>query len=90
MKTYLIIYQLSVAESAYANLIAYIKTATYWAKPFNSAWLIKTDVDVAKIRDGLRERIGPNDKIIVIEVPNKNWGSYNISAEVTKWMHNNI
>jgi len=91
MKTFLIIYQLSFSETSYINLINYLKTATYWARPTTSAWIIKTTTDAAKIRDGVKERLTLNDRVLVIELPaGSNWASSSIGKDVADWMKNNI
>lgn len=87
MKTYLISYDLIKPESLpeYIRLINTIKSATYWAKPLKSVWLVKTTLTSAQIRDELRKVTDANDKILVIEVTN-NWASFNLPKEVTDWM----
>lgn len=90
MKSYLVIYQLSLPETSYANLIAYLKTSPQWARPCANTWIIKTTTDVATIRDGLRDRTTKSDKVLVTEVASGNWGTYNVSKEVTDWLKNNL
>ena len=90
MKSYLIVYQLSLPESTYANLITYLKTAPKWARPCNSTWFIKTTLEAAKVRDGIKERMNQNDKVLVTEVKITHWGTFNISKEVTEWMKTNL
>jgi len=90
MKSYLIAYQLNLPESSYASLLAYLKTAYQWARPCASVWFIKSSLEAGSIRDGIKTRIGPSDKVIVIEVTNVNWGTSNVSKEVTDWMKNNL
>lgn len=87
MKTYLISYDLIKPESSpdYVRLINTIKTATNWAKPLESVWLVKTTLSSAQIRDELRKVTDANDKILVIEVTN-NWASFNLPKTVTDWM----
>lgn len=87
MKTYLISYDLIKPETLpdYKRLINTIKTATYWAKPLKSVWLVKTTLSAAQIRDELRKVTDPNDKILVIEITN-HWASLGLSKEVTDWM----
>lgn len=87
MKTYLISYDLVGNENItdYKRLIEMIKTATYWAKPLKSVWLVKSTLSSAQIRDQLRTVVDNNDKLLVIEITN-NWGSYNLPKDVTDWM----
>ena len=90
MKSYLIIYQISGSESNYTSLIAYLKTAPQWARPIPGVWVVKTTSTAALLRDGVKSRIGPNDKVLVTLMPNSDWGTSNISKEVTDWMKNNL
>ena len=90
MKSYLIIYQISLPEASYTNLIAYLKTAPQWARPCVNTWIIKTTTDVAIIRDGVRDRMTKNDKVLVTEISSGNRGTFNVSTEVTDWMKNNL
>jgi hypothetical protein len=90
MKTYIIVLQLNAPEASYVNLTNYLQTASYWARPYAFTWLIKATIDAAKLRDGVRERIAPNDKVIIMAIANNDWGSYNIPKEVTDWMKNNL
>ncbi len=87
MKTYLISYDLIKPETLtdYKRLIDTIKTATYWANPLKSLWLVKTTLSTTQIRDELRKVTDPNDKLLVIEITNS-WASYGLSKEVTDWM----
>jgi hypothetical protein len=90
MKSYLIIYQISLPEASYTNLITYLKTAPQWARPSANTWIIKTTSDVATIRDGVRDRVTKTDKVLVIDVSSANWGTFNVTKEVTDWMKNNL
>lgn len=90
MKTFLISYDLiNKTMFDYSKLIEYIKSFNVWAKPLESVWLIKTDLDVMDIVNQIRNITSTNDKILVIEVTN-DWASFNISKEVSDWMRNNI
>jgi len=92
MKTFLISYDLGVPEthSDYTALSSYLKSLyTSWARPVKSVWIIKSDKDAGQIRDEIKLILDPNDKLIVVEMSG-NWGTYNISKEITDWMKNNI
>lgn len=88
MNTLLISYDLGLPEtiSDYHILIEYIKSYSYWAKPLQSVWLIRTNKSTAQVRDEIKLRIDNNDKVLVIDITNKPWASFNISKEVTGWM----
>lgn len=90
MKLYLITYKLTLPESSYANLITYLKTAPYWARPMESTWIIKTEIEAVAIRDAIKERVHLNDKVLVIEFSCFHWATFNVSKEVTDWFKSNL
>lgn len=92
MKTFLISYDLGVPEthSDYILLSNHIKSLYLsWARPVKSVWIIKSYKDAEQIRDEIKLALDTNDKLIVVEMSG-NWGTYNVSKEVTDWMKNNI
>ena len=89
MKNYLVIYSLNQAENLYTNLISYLKSSGYWAKPFAGVWIVRTTSSASEIRDGIKARINPSDKVFVVAMHTNEWGTFNVSKEVTDWMHKN-
>lgn len=87
MKTYLVSYDLIRPESSpeYVKLIDLIKTASTWAKPLESVWLIKSNFSSMEIMKQLQTVTDANDKILVIEITN-DWTSFNLPVEVINWM----
>lgn len=91
MKTFLISYDLlNKPIYDYSRLITYIKSYGAWAKPLESFWLIKTNKDIATVRDEIKSVVSANDKIIVMDVTSVNWATFNISKEVTDWMNEDL
>jgi len=92
MNTYLVSYDLGLPETYndYKILIEYIKSYSRWAKPLQSVWFIKTDKTVAQVRDEIKALVDSNDKILVINVTQKGWGTFHVSKDVTDWMKNNL
>lgn len=92
MKSYLITYDLEVPEgySEYSGLWEYLKTFALWARPAQSVWFIKSDLGAGQIRDEIKARLKSNDKVLVIEVTNNNWGTSNVLKVVTDWMKANL
>jgi len=79
MKNYIVILNLLFSsDGSYKALISYLKTADYWARPMTN------------VRDGIKSRLNFSDKVIVIEVSGKNWGTSNIEKNVTDWMKLNL
>ncbi|OGG57658.1 hypothetical protein A2765_05975 [Candidatus Kaiserbacteria bacterium RIFCSPHIGHO2_01_FULL_56_24] len=87
MNKFLISYDLGGPETRldYVRLINYIKTYENWAKPLQSVWIILTDQTAEEVRDGIKNHIDSNDKIMIIEVTG-NWATFGIKKEVTDWM----
>lgn len=85
MKTYLVSYDL-INKKKYAQLADTLKTYSAWAKPLESVWLIRSNESASDIRHDLKMELDNDDKLIVIEVTNMFWATYNISAKVTEWM----
>ena len=86
---YLVILNLGSSEDTYPNLMEYLKSFNYWARPMPNVWFIDTFYYSSTIRDGVKNMINPSDKAIVIEVA-KNWASFNIANTITDWMKKNI
>ena len=76
---YLVLLNLGAAEDTYPNLIGYLKSFNYWARPMPNVWFIDTYEYSSTIRDGVANMINPSDKAVVIEV-GKNWASRNINS----------
>jgi hypothetical protein len=89
MNTYLISYDL-IRGRDYERLIQAIKDYPNWAKPLESLWLIKTSETVAQVRDRLINHVDADDKIFVIDVTGRAWGTYNVNNEVIDWIKNNL
>jgi hypothetical protein len=92
MKTFLISYDLGVPETHndYVALSNYLKSLyILWARPVKSVWIVKSEKNAGQIRDEIKLVLDSNDKLIVVELLG-NWGTSNISKEVTDWMKNNM
>lgn len=92
MRTYLISYDLGKPETRieYGQLASnFKKLFITWARPVESVWIVKTDMNVEQIRDAIKKILDSNDKLVVVEMSGS-WGTYNISKEVTDWMKKNI
>jgi hypothetical protein len=91
LNTYLISYDLignkSIAD--YERLHNMIKSASTWAKPLESVWIIKTPLNASQVRDHLMNAISTSDKLLVIGIT-KEWAAYNLSKEVADWIKVNI
>lgn len=91
MKTFIISYDLSKPETSqeYLSLINMIKSVSNWAKPLESLWLIKSDLQALQIAERIKSVIDPNDKCLVIEVK-EDWAVYGVSQTVINWLRSQV
>lgn len=89
MKTYLVSYDL-IQGKDYTRIIDAIKNYSYWAKPLESMWLIKSDQTVAEVRDNLRQFLDQDDRLTIFDVSGAAWASYNLAQIITDWMKSNL
>lgn len=91
MKNYLISYDLGGNKSIYTyqNLHKAIKSATYWAKPLESVFFIKSNLSAIEIAKRLKSHIQKDDKLLVIEI-GKDWGAINLPADVVNWLNRTL
>lgn len=91
MNNFLIMYTFTGIETRYTALFNFLKSSSYWARPFPGVWIIKATLSAQQIRDGVKSRMLPQDKILVVELPAKpGWGTMGIDKRVTDWMKNNL
>lgn len=91
MKNYLISYDLIGGQTitSYQNLRNAITKVSYWAKPLESVFIIKSDLTAIEIARRLKGVMHLNDKLFVIEL-NKDWGAFNLPNDVINWLRTNI
>jgi len=91
IKTFLISYDLIGGEPriAYQKLREAIISSSYWAKPLESLYVIKSDLSATEIASRLKLSMHVSDRLLVIEV-GKEWASLNLSIEVVNWLRNNL
>jgi hypothetical protein len=92
MATYLISYDLGIPETSqdYKELINSIQSLGHWAKPHYSIFLVKSNFSARIIRNRLSKFVDRNDSILVVDITNDDWASWNLTNEVVQWMHHYI
>jgi hypothetical protein len=92
MSTYLVSYDLGQPETSadYHRLLQYLRSFGTRAKPLYSVWFIESNEAATTIRDALRVRVDANDKVLVIDVTDQDWASYNLPTDTAEWMQRNI
>jgi hypothetical protein len=88
-RTLMITYDLRKPGRDYNSLYAAIKSATYWAHPVESVWLIRTTSSVTEWRDRLKRHIDTNDMLLVLNVA-AGWASYGLDSQMVNWMNSHV
>lgn len=90
MNTLLISYDLKTPGKDYHNLITFLKSTTFWAKPLESVWLIKSNLSAENFRNSLLSHIDSNDKLLVLDITKDIGAWFNLPKDVSEWIIKNI
>lgn len=92
MNSYIVTLQLGYPENNYVNLIAYLKSNHFWARPMANVWVIKSDKIAMDIRDEVISKINTHlgDKVMVVLAEKRNWGTCNVVKDVNDWLKNKL
>lgn len=88
MNKYIVSYDL-IKVRDYKDVHEKLKSFGGWARPLESVWVIKSSLTISEVRDEMQKVLDSDDKLIVMELTG-NWGTYNISKNVTDWLKDNI
>lgn len=87
MAIHIVAYDLNKPGQDYEALLE--KLATYDRfHAQGSVWLLNSNNTAEQIRDDLLKHLDSNDKLIVSKMGEAAWFGY--SAEVSKWINNNV
>lgn len=89
MSTYFVTYTLKDSTD-YAKLSKRLKKYPNWAKLFARAWIINTSHSSKKVRDELVEAIEGKGQVVVINITDSAWATYDIDKNLLEWMKGNI
>jgi len=73
VKSVLISYDMNNNNRNIYNLHKIIKECSHddhWVQCFDNLWIIKTEHDISKIYESIKEVLGPNDCFFVVEITN--------------------
>jgi hypothetical protein len=88
-KSILIGYDLNRPGQNYDELFEAIKAQGAWWHHLDSTWIVKSSKTVAQIRDALKEHIGSNDELLVVELTGVGaWTGFNDRG--SKWLKDNL
>lgn len=72
------------------SLIEQLKRLGSWARITTNTWCVKSDdKNTVIIRDALKEAVGDNGRLFVVNITDSAWASYCIPKEVTDWLKDN-
>lgn len=79
-----------VAEDRRNSLIEQLKGLGSWARITANTWcVLSDDKNTVIIRDALKEAVGDNGRLFVVNITDSAWASYCIPKEVTDWLKDN-
>lgn len=72
------------------SLIEQLKRLGSWARITANTWCVMSDdKNTVIIRDVLKEAVGDNGRLFVVNITDSAWASYCIPKEVTDWLKDN-
>ncbi len=80
-------YDLKNPGRDYDKVIGAIQKLGGWAKIQFSHWYVDSTFTAAQARDYLKDFVDTNDSIYVVDSTNNDWASWNLSPEVTAFLH---
>lgn len=90
MAALLIGYDLNRPGQNYTSLIKEIKALGSCSCPLESTWVVKTPKTVSQVRDLLSGYVDRNDELLVMDVTDTSWASYNLDQDVAAWLKANV
>lgn len=91
LKVYLIAYDIARTSKSIYNLHKTIKDCSYednWVQCFNNLWIIKSEYDIGKIYESIKEVLNNNDCFIVVEIT-QNCDGW-LETNLWDYLNNNI
>lgn len=72
------------------SLIEQLKRLGSWARITANTWCVMSDdKNTVIIRDALKDAVGENGRLFVVNITDSAWASYCIPKEVTDWLKDN-
>lgn len=90
MNTLLISYDLISPGRNYEPLRGFLESHSYWAKPVQSLYLVKSNKSAESLRNDLAPFLDINDKIIVVDVTKDAAAWKGLSDKVSNWIIDNL
>lgn len=72
------------------SLIEQLKKLGSWARITANTWcVLSDDKNTIIIRDTLKDAVGDNGRLFVVNITDSAWASFRIPKEVTDWLKDN-
>ena len=79
-----------IEDELRSSLIEQLKRLCSWARITTNTWCVMSDdKNTVIIRDALKEAVGDNGRLFVVNITDSAWASYCIPKEVTDWLKDN-
>lgn len=88
MSRLLVIFE--VEKELRTSLIEQLKKLGSWARITANTWcVLSDDKNTIIIRDTLKDAVGDNGRLFVVNITDSAWASFRIPKEVTDWLKDN-
>jgi len=89
MASYFVSYDLNAPGQDYSRLFHYLKSHDTWWHHLDSTWVVVASLSAAELRDGIRNHIDSNDKVLVVKSAGVgSW--YGIAESGSKWLKDHL
>lgn len=76
-----------IEDGLRATLIEQLRKLGSWARITANTWCVMTeDKNTVIIRDALKDAVGENGRLFVVNITDSAWASFRIPKEVTNWL----
>ena len=86
MNAYIIVFEGTNSIS----IIQRLKSFGLWARITHNCYVIVCDMIASDLRDFLYKDNSGIDRVFVVNITNKGWGSYGLNKNVTDWLKEQI
>lgn len=90
MRTIIIGYDLNKPGQDYSELISAIKKYSDWWHYLDSTWIVKTNLSVVEVLDGLRRYLDKGDEMLAIDISNRPAAWVGFDAKGDAWLKDKI
>lgn len=85
MNKILVSYDLMAPGKSYQPVWDYLEGIPGWIKPLRSVYLLKTSKTAGDILDRMEDLVDRNDKVLVMDITDSDWGTYNL-PKTSSWL----